>query len=140
MACQQRYCSVTGDVMDEMLKLSLLFDFYGSMLTAKQQLIMELFHEEDYSLAEIAEKLDISRQAVYDAFKKAKSSLLHYEQKLRLMEKFVENGKVANAIDGLINEVVADIEFSNISRVTGDALVAKLGTVRDLTEKIRYNQ
>lgn len=126
--------------MDEMLKLSLLFDFYGSMLTAKQKLIMELFHEEDYSLAEIAEKLDISRQAVYDAFKKAKSSLLRYEQKLKLMEKFVENGKVANAIDELIDEVVADIEFSNISHATGDALVAKLGTVRDLTEKIRYNQ
>ena len=81
MACQQRYCSVTGDVMDEMLKLSLLFDFYGSMLTVKQKLIMELFHEEDYSLAEIAEKLDISRQAVYDAFKKAKSSLLSLDRK-----------------------------------------------------------
>lgn len=126
--------------MDKMLKLSLLFDFYGSMLTDKQQLIMELFHEEDYSLAEIAEKLDISRQAVYDAFKKAKSSLLHYEQKLRLMEKFVENGRAANAIDELIDEVVADIESSNVTHSAGEVLVAKLKTVRDLTEKIRYNQ
>ncbi len=129
--------------MDQVLELTLLFDFYKPMLTEKQQLVMELFHEEDYSLAEIAEKLEISRQAVYDTFKKAKLSLLHCEEKLGLLARFVESGEAADAIDMLIDEIVADMEVisdDNDLRSVQSRITDKLRSIRELTEKIRYNQ
>lgn len=49
---------------------SLLYDFYGQLLSKRQQEVMALYHEENYSLSEIAEEFGISRQAVHDTLKK----------------------------------------------------------------------
>ena len=50
---------------------SLLYDFYGQLLSKRQQEVMALYHEENYSLSEIAEEFGISRQAVHDTLKKS---------------------------------------------------------------------
>ena len=50
--------------MNRIVRESLLFDFYGELLTAKKRRVMSLYHEENWSLAEIAEELGISRAAV----------------------------------------------------------------------------
>jgi uncharacterized protein len=91
--------------MDEILKLSLLLDFYGQMLTARQFEMMDQHCNNDLSLGEIAEQLKISRQAVHDGISKAKNSLLQYEEKLGLLSKFISQQKtVLNVID-LLNNV-----------------------------------
>lgn len=67
---------------------SILFDFYGGLLTEKQQEIFRLYHEDNLSLSEISQELGISRQGVHDAVKKAVGALHGYEKKLALAEKF----------------------------------------------------
>lgn len=74
--------------MDELYKISLLLDFYGQMLTKRQYEILDLHYNSDYSLGEIAEELDISRQGVYDNIKRGKAALFDMESKLGLVSRF----------------------------------------------------
>ena len=67
--------------------LTSLFDFYGALLTEKQQAIFNSYIVEDYSLKETSEVFDVSRSAVFDAIQKIESHLLHYESLLKLHEK-----------------------------------------------------
>ncbi|HOI84871.1 MAG TPA: YlxM family DNA-binding protein [Acholeplasmataceae bacterium] len=64
-----------------------LFDLYGDLLTEKQIAYFKLYYFEDYSLQEIAEVFEVSRNAVFDHIKKAEDHLLEYEQTLKLYEK-----------------------------------------------------
>lgn len=76
-----------------------LFAFYGQLLTAKQRDILSLYCLDDFSLGEIAEDLNISRQGVHDAVKRATKTLEDYENKLGLMEKFNNNNRLLNDIN-----------------------------------------
>ena len=71
----------------DILKTTLLYDFYGELLTDKQKEIYELFYQNDMSLSEIAGELEISRQAVRDQLKRAKKYFLTHEEKLGLSRK-----------------------------------------------------
>ena len=71
-------------MLEKTVETSILFDFYGSLLTDKQRQIMELRYEDDLSLAEIAEQLAVSRQAVHDAIQRTTQQLYEYEAKLGL--------------------------------------------------------
>lgn len=92
--------------MDKIAEASLLFDFYGQLLTDKQRQVMELYHEENLSLSEIASEFEISRQAVHDTLKKAEQALNDYEEKLGLVEKFVDTEEVVSKIDNEIDEII----------------------------------
>ena len=70
------------------IKLTLLFDFYGEILTEKQQELFDLYYNEDLSLAEISEHLNISRQGVRDGIKRAEEVLLKFEDVLGLAAKY----------------------------------------------------
>ena len=85
--------------MDDILRLTLLFDFYGELLTDKQKLIFEMYHLNDLSLAEIGEDQGISRQAVRDQLKRTEKALGGYEEKLKLLEKFMEHKKEVRRIN-----------------------------------------
>ncbi|ABI68802.1 YlxM family DNA-binding protein [Syntrophomonas wolfei] len=67
----------------------MLKDFYGPLLTLKQQDLMSLYYEDDWSLSEIAENRGTSRQAVYDVLKRAETALQEYEERLGLVDKFI---------------------------------------------------
>ena len=75
--------------MDEILKQTLLYDFYGELLTKHQKEIYEQAVLEDYSLSEIARDAGISRQGVHDMIRRCNKSLEDYEAKLHLVEKFM---------------------------------------------------
>ena len=74
--------------MDDILQLTLLYDFYGELLTEKQKQVYELHYQNDLSLTEIGEELSISRQAVRDQLKRTEKILLDYEEKLQLVSRF----------------------------------------------------
>lgn len=76
--------------MDERIITSLLLDFYGTLLTERQRYCIELHHEDDMSLGEIAEELGVSRQAVYDNLNRGKQLLETYETKLHLVAQYTE--------------------------------------------------
>jgi len=75
-------------MIEKVLEVSLLYDFYGQLLTDKQRDIIELYYNDDLSLGEISQSMNISRQAVYDLIKRSEKILYNYEDKLKLVEKF----------------------------------------------------
>lgn len=114
--------TLRGKIMiDDITKISLLYDFYGAMLTKRQSEVIGLYYEENCSLSEIAEELGISRQGVYDALKNAQKSLREYEEKLGLVEKFTETGraiaKIDKSIDSIIDEYAENRELKK--KLTG---------------------
>ena len=96
----------------DILKTTLLYDFYGELLTDKQKEIYELFYQNDMSLTEIAGELDISRQAVRDQLKRTEKILSEYEQKLGLVERFMADRNSAQQIRRLIDELEDKGAFS----------------------------
>lgn len=74
--------------MSKNMEVALLFDFYGDMLTEKQQDMVELYYNDDLSLSEIAENEGITRQGVRDSIKRAENQLLEMEEKLGLVRRF----------------------------------------------------
>lgn len=74
--------------MQKNLEVSVLLDFYGTMLTDKQRDVVELYYNEDLSLAEIAAHSGITRQGVRDSIKRAEAQLIEYEERLGLAARF----------------------------------------------------
>jgi len=88
--------------IDKMIELSILYDYYGELLTPKQRDVVNLYYNEDYSLGEISEDLGISRQAVYDTLKRSVKILQDYELKLGFIERFnSKNEAIKTVCDGL---------------------------------------
>ncbi|MEG1850054.1 MAG: YlxM family DNA-binding protein, partial [Oscillospiraceae bacterium] len=75
-----------------------LYDFYGELLTEKQQEVIELYYNEDLSLAEIAAHSGITRQGVRDSIKRAECQLTEFEQLLGLSERFQRINQSLEAI------------------------------------------
>lgn len=92
-------------MIDKITEASLLYDFYGQLLTRRKQQVMEFYHEENLSLAEIAEEFGISRAAVHDSLKSAEKSLREYEEKLGLVAKFMASGEAIARIDTMIDSL-----------------------------------
>ncbi|HDD3449462.1 putative DNA-binding protein [Staphylococcus aureus] len=76
------------------LRMNYLFDFYQSLLTNKQCNYLELFYLEDYSLSEIADTFNVSRQAVYDNIRRTGDLVEDYEKKLELYQKFEQRREI----------------------------------------------
>ncbi len=95
-----------------------LYDFYGELLTEHQQNIYEDFVLNDLSLSEIAQEAGISRQGVHDLVKRCDRILEGYEEKLHLLERFLNTKEKITQIRGLVRnyqkenqaEIMAQIE------------------------------
>ena len=81
-------------------------DWYGELLTEKQQDICDLYFKEDLSLSEISENYEISRAAVLDTIKRSKKILEDYEKKLQLIKKFHQRKEIYDKIKELKIDVV----------------------------------
>jgi len=79
-------------------RMNYLFDFYQALLTPKQRNYMSLYYLDDYSLGEIAEEFEVSRQAVYDNIKRTEAMLEQYEEKLALFEKFEQRQQLLQTL------------------------------------------
>ncbi|GLB59377.1 putative DNA-binding protein [Cytobacillus sp. NCCP-133] len=107
-------------MLEKTTRMNYLYDFYQSLLTPKQRSYMSLYYLDDFSLGEIAEEYEVSRQAVYDNIKRTEVMLEEYEEKLLLFHKFQERIKlIANMKEMLkegspsaeaLKEAVAELE------------------------------
>ena len=91
--------------MSKNLAIADLLDLYGDMLTEKQKDVMELYYDQDLSLAEIAEHEEITRQGVRDSIKRGEAYLLELEEKLHFAEKFRRLVEVTDEITARCNEI-----------------------------------
>lgn len=85
-------------------RINLLFDFYESLLTEKQQTFLKYYFHDDFSLGEIASEFEISRQAVYEHIKRAEGMLEVYEEKLGLLRKHEKRSEVLNRLTELLED------------------------------------
>ena len=101
--------------IDDITRQSLLYDFYGALLTKRQREVMELYHEENLSLAEIADEFGISRQGVHDALQNGEKALESYEEKLGLVRKFTAAGEAIREIDEKIDILIARADSTGLA-------------------------
>ncbi|MBO5037589.1 MAG: DNA-binding protein [Clostridia bacterium] len=80
--------SINVSSEEERVKIGLLLDLYGNILTEKQKQTMDLYFQQDYSLSEISEQLSITRQAVRDSLLRAETTLFDTDARLDLLDKF----------------------------------------------------
>ena len=104
--------------MEKILEQTLLYDFYGELLTEHQRQVYEDVVLNDFSLSEVAENRGISRQGVHDMIRRCNKSLEEYENKLHLVEKFLTIKENVNRIrqltgnpeDQPVSELMEQIE------------------------------
>ena len=103
--------------MEKNVKISMLCEIYGKLLTEKQFEILTDYYNNDLSLSEIAENNQITRQAVRDIIKKGENKLFELEEKLSFMEKTINQEK-------LLQEVLN--ELSKIEDSSSDKKIEKI--------------
>ena len=95
--------------MEKNVKMSMLLEIYGKLLTDKQQDVLDLYYNQNLSLAEIAEDANITRQGVRKILLGGENKLLDYETKLAILSTKLKNTKI---IEELIKET-KDIDFKD---------------------------
>jgi len=109
-------------MIEKKFRLGNLFDFYGELLTDKQQNILELYLLDDFSFGEISDNHSISRQAVYDTVKRSEKILEDYESKLGLMEKFHATESLIKDVSEKMDLLLTKIEDSKVSNDIADVI------------------
>lgn len=118
---------------DRLVMYTMLFDFYGAMLTEKQNGFFDLYYNHDLSLGEIADNEGITRQGVRDAIARAEDTLSEFEEKLGLAAKhalhqsYIEQmANAASYITAVNEQSFQDAEIRRYANI-----------ISELTEKMR---
>ncbi|MBE6570723.1 MAG: hypothetical protein E7656_00545 [Ruminococcaceae bacterium] len=108
---------------EKKLFISQLYDYYGELLTEKQQYAVEMYYNDDLSLSEIAESIGITRQGVRDQLKHAEEFLVSCEEKLGLADKIQKVLLISEQIQELCSDESAKLlEISEMSSKITDLL------------------
>ncbi|MDD3173434.1 MAG: DNA-binding protein [Herbinix sp.] len=104
--------------MEEIVQLSILYDFYGELLSNHKKQIFEDYILNDLSLSEIASEQGISRQGVHDIVKRCTLELKEYEAKLSLVCKFQSIKDKLNRIKNIVTDTTNTHDFTSICNIT----------------------
>ena len=118
--------------MEKNVEISLLLSFYKNMLTERQADTVDLYYNEDLSLAEVGTELGISRQGVRDNLKRAEAVLYDVESRLGLAARFLEIKSGLSEIDSII----AEIERSSDASVIPNSIKLKINRILTIIAKI----
>lgn len=97
------------------LSVSVLLDFYGELLTEKQAEALDLYYNQDLSLAEIAEGMEVSRQGVRAFIKQGEAHLLEFEEKLGMAKRFAEISKTVRKMQEIVSTMPQNKEVMLIT-------------------------
>ena len=114
-------------------RMTMLFDFYGELLTDRQKEFFDLYYNEDLSLAEIAENYGISRQGVRDVIVRAEGIMTEMEDKTGIIKRFHLMQKQLNSV----SEDVARIVAINESKYFDRELDILARSVKDTIEQMK---
>lgn len=106
--------------MEERIRLSMLMDYYGSLFTEKQKDIMNLYFNDDLSLAEISELTNTSRQAIHDLIHRCQRQLEGYEAALGIMEKNIHVDKFKCILLDMIDKLPERIHSEGAEKLIQD--------------------
>lgn len=122
--------------MEDFAKTSMLFDIYGGLLTDKKKRVMEMYHEDDMSLSEIAEELEVSRAAVHDSLRSAERLLCSYEDKLGILADYLLKEKLADELRTYIYEARDLLAKDMVERKSKDELDRCLAKAAELIDEL----
>ncbi|MBF1153933.1 MAG: YlxM family DNA-binding protein [[Eubacterium] sulci] len=122
--------------MEDFAKTSMLFDIYGGLLTDKKKRVMEMYHEDDMSLSEIAEELEVSRAAVHDSLRSAERLLCSYEDKLGILADYLLKEKLADELRTYISEARDLLAKDMVERKSKDELDRCLAKAAELIDEL----
>lgn len=122
--------------MEDFAKTSMLFDIYGGLLTDKKKRVMEMYHEDDMSLSEIAEELEVSRAAVHDSLRSAERLLCSYEDKLGILADYLRKEKLADELRTYISEARDLLAKDMVERNSKDELDRCLAKAAELIDEL----
>ena len=114
---------------DKTLQMTMLLDFYGELLTPKQREAVALRYDDDFSLAEIAEDMGITRQGARDLLVRAEATLTETEQKTGIIRRFTEQRAALDRMDGQLRELVSLTDGP--AKRLGETLLSELAEIRD---------
>ncbi|MEA4896047.1 MAG: YlxM family DNA-binding protein [Oscillospiraceae bacterium] len=114
---------------DKTLMMTMLLDFYGELLTPRQRSCFMMHYNEDLSLAEIAEIMDISRQGAHDLIARAEATLTQTEEKIGLVKKFSEQKIVKDRMELELRELIRITDGEARSLV--EKLISELSSIKD---------
>lgn len=108
------------------LKMTLLFDYYGELLTERQRMCIDLRHNQDLSLAEIAQELNVSRQGVHDNLTRAEALLKNMEEKTECVFRDLASRKAFSKIIELASKLEKN-ENTDVSDLAGQIIAIAKG-------------
>ena len=114
----------------------MLFDIYGGLLTDKKKRVMEMYHEDDMSLSEIAEELEVSRAAVHDSLRSAERLLCSYEDKLGILADYLLKEKLADELRTYISEARDLLAKDMVESKSKDELDRCLAKAAELIDEL----
>lgn len=116
--------------MEKNIEVSLLFDFYGELLKPSGRKAIDLYYNEDLSLAEIADQTGITRQGVRDSIKRCEQQLFDFEKKLGLLKRFGQLEEGLDHISELAHSIYMKSEDIQIKQLADDIKI-KAGTLKE---------
>ena len=120
-------------------RMTMLFDFYGEILTERQKEFFDLYYNEDLSLGEIAENYGISRQGVRDVIVRAEAAMTELEDKTGLVKRFLQMQQHVDAVIAAANEIktVNYRQYENPRlEELADAILTSAAALKELTHGI----
>lgn len=105
------------------LEMTLLFDYYGDLLTDRQKMCIDLRHNQDLSLTEIAEELNVSRQGVFDNLSRAEALLMNMEEKTGCIRRDLQCRRAAKIIMSAA-ETLLGYQDNNVSDLAQQIIAA----------------
>jgi predicted DNA-binding protein YlxM (UPF0122 family) len=113
--------------------MTMLYDFYGDLLTDRQREFYDLYYNEDFSLAEIAENAGITRQGVRDVLVRSEATLREMEEKTGIVQRFLTLRRGLEAIE----KCAAEITQLNYRSIHSDRLAELVEEIENKTAQLK---
>ena len=122
--------------MDERVRQSLLFDFYGELLNEHQRDVFSASVFDDMSYSELADEFGCSRQAAFDLIRRINQKLEGYEKRLGLVKRFSEARNKNKEVAELIASAKEYINKSDINSKDKEAISDYIGKIAELSDEV----
>lgn len=122
--------------MDERLRKSLLYDFYGELLTEHQKAVFSAAIFDDMSYSELAEEFDCSRQAAFDLIRRINNKLEGYETKLGLLDRFSKAKDKMQELTQAVKEMNESVNASDMDKKVKSQLISGLSDISSMSAEI----
>lgn len=100
-------------MVEKLVEVGYLFEFYGKLLTEKQYEVVDLYYIEDLSLQEIGDTMNVTRQGIYDLLKRAEQNLYKFEENLGLIDRYFSNNEKIKRIMYLAEDIEGNLDIDS---------------------------